>query len=301
MIEPCRKEDDTITTTTATNQPGPKTVNDSKQQQQDEEEEYFERRIEFEAPEVLKLFPMFEGDEEAQPELKILQKWDSDESGVVWDASLLLAKYLERLAASKEADSKKSLFSEAKAVELGSGTGFLGLWLAAMGARVLLTDLPSNLELMKRNLKLNSSSSSTDGLISEDLVSIAAFDWLDGSQRQTERDFLGWAPIRDIDYFIVSDCLYYKEVSFLLLFFLQFSTDKTDFCLLILAFDKNTQPELLLFYFYYFFCLGNRSHLLTAGLGSGRPADRGAVFDRLRGPRGQGGDDYAVFNRKLLF
>ncbi len=209
MIEPCRKEDDTTTTTTPTTQ----TVNDSKQQQ-DEKEEYFERRIEFEAPEVLKLFPKLSGDEEAQPELKILQKWDSDESGVVWDASLLLAKYLERLAASKDDGSKKrSLFSDAKAVELGSGTGFLGLWLAAMGARVLLTDLPSNLELMKRNLKLNSSSS-TDGIIEEDLVSIAAFDWLDGSQRQTERDFLGWAPIRDIDYFIVSDCLYYKEVSF---------------------------------------------------------------------------------------
>ncbi|KAH9395790.1 hypothetical protein TYRP_020200 [Tyrophagus putrescentiae] len=209
MIEPCRKEDDTTTTnTTATNQPGPETVNSYSKQQQDEE--YFERRIEFEAPEVLKLFPNFKGNEEP-PELKILQKWDSDESGVVWDASLLLAKYLERLAASKEADSKKHLFSEAKAVELGSGTGFLGLWLAAMGARVLLTDLPSNLELMKRNLKLNSSSAQKDGIIEEDLVSIAAFDWLDGSQRQTERDFLGWAPIGDIDYFIVSDCLYYKE------------------------------------------------------------------------------------------
>ncbi len=211
MIEPCRKEDDTITTTTPTTQ----TVNDSKQQ---DEEEYFERRIEFEAPEVLKLFPKFSGDKEP-PELKILQKWDSDESGVVWDASLLLAKYLERLAASKDDGSKKSLFSGAKAVELGSGTGFLGLWLAAMGARVLLTDLPSNLELMKRNLKLNSSSAQKDGLIiNEDLVSIAAFDWLDGSQRQTERDFLGWAPIGDIDYFIVSDCLYYKEVSFVPIF-----------------------------------------------------------------------------------
>ncbi|XP_017462426.1 PREDICTED: protein-lysine methyltransferase METTL21D-like, partial [Rhagoletis zephyria] len=211
MIEPCRKEDDTTTTTAVINQPGPETVNDSKQQQA--EEEYFERRIEFEAPEVLKLFPKFKGDKEAQPGLKILQKWDSDESGVVWDASLLLAKYLERLAASKDDSSKKrSLFSEAKAVELGSGTGFLGLWLAAMGARVLLTDLPSNLELMKQNLKLNSSSAQKDGLIiEEDLVSIAAFDWLDGSQRQTERDFLGWAPIRAIDYFIVSDCLYYKE------------------------------------------------------------------------------------------
>ncbi|KAH9395919.1 hypothetical protein TYRP_020334 [Tyrophagus putrescentiae] len=188
MIEPCRKEDDTTTQTV------PETVIDSKQQQQQQDEEYFERRIEFEAPEVLKLFLKFEEDEEP-PELKILQKWDSDESGVVWDASLLLAKYLERLAASKDDGSKKSLFSDAKAVELGSGTGFLGLWLAAMGARVLLTDLPSNLELMGRNLKLNSSSS-TDGLINEDLVSIAAFDWLDD---------------RHIDYFIVSDCLYYKE------------------------------------------------------------------------------------------
>lgn len=166
------------------------------------EEEFFERCIEFEAPEVL----LRKGElHEDGAELKILQKWDSDESGVVWDASLLLAKYLERLASK----STESLFANATAIELGSGTGFLGLWLAAMGARVLLTDLPANLDLMRRNLKLNSTS-----IVDESLVMIAAFDWLDKSHRQLSKgkDFLNWTPLEDIDYWIVSDCLYYKEV-----------------------------------------------------------------------------------------
>ena len=160
---------------------------------------YFERIIEFDHPELVissskKQVP------NSEIVLKILQKWDSDESGVVWDASLMTAKYLELQAAKNES----VIYHNRVVIELGSGTGFLGLWLAAMGANVLLTDLPKNLDLIKRNLSLNQN-------LLFGKVQIAPFDWLDKSQFKTNL-FLNWKDLDQVDLFIVSDCIYYNEV-----------------------------------------------------------------------------------------
>ena len=64
--------------------------------------------------------------------------------------------------------SRRSLF-EGSVLELGSGTGFVGLALAKLGAsRVTLTDLPQRLPILKRNVEEN-------GL--EDAVSVQALAW----------------------------------------------------------------------------------------------------------------------------
>lgn len=156
----------------------------------------FVREIDFDYPD---LFPHASGDEQC---LSVIQKCTSDESGVVWDASLMLAKYLEKYFADNCAKIRPSSLN---IVELGSGTGFLGLWLASMGACVLLTDLEDNLELIRANVEANQK------LYQSCQVVVKGFDWLDQSAYQWEK-FLQWKCFTQIHYIIISDCLYYKEV-----------------------------------------------------------------------------------------
>jgi len=42
-------------------------------------------------------------------------------------------------------------------LELGCGVGFLGIYLATLGNKVILSDLPSMKELVERNIGLNKS------------------------------------------------------------------------------------------------------------------------------------------------
>ncbi|KAJ8600267.1 hypothetical protein CTAYLR_000625 [Chrysophaeum taylorii] len=60
----------------------------------------------------------------------------------VWDAAIVLAKYVDTLD-----------LRGLRVVELGSGTGLVGLVAAAGGARVLLTDLPECLDFLRANAK----------------------------------------------------------------------------------------------------------------------------------------------------
>ncbi|PNW71113.1 hypothetical protein CHLRE_17g747147v5 [Chlamydomonas reinhardtii] len=75
-----------------------------------------------------------------------------DEAGaVVWDAALVAAHYLAHRAAQG-----RCLVSGRRVLELGSGTGALGLAAAALGARhVALTDLPHLVPYMRENVQLN--------------------------------------------------------------------------------------------------------------------------------------------------
>ena len=77
--------------------------------------------------------------------------------------------------------SRRSLF-EGQVLELGSGTGFVGLALAKLGAsRVTLTDLPQRLPILKRNVEEN-------GL--EDDVSVQALAWGTTSAIDDEPDLI---------------------------------------------------------------------------------------------------------------
>ncbi|KAF2112189.1 VPS28 protein-domain-containing protein [Lophiotrema nucula] len=67
-----------------------------------------------------------------------------------WAASYLLAKRLHNLSVMKSAISSK-----ARVLELGSGTGLVGLAAAGLGADVVLTDLPSIHQNLARNVHAN--------------------------------------------------------------------------------------------------------------------------------------------------
>lgn len=155
-----------------------------------DENKYFVRRVEFD-----------NDDDEAEDKVvTIYQQYDSDESGVVWDASLLLAKYFEHQV---ELNNVKLL--DANCLELGTGTGFLGIWMAAMGANVMVTDLASNLELARKNIAANA-----NVIADGHRVQVAAFDWSDRECYQW--NFLGWRDLDSIDYILIADCLYYEQV-----------------------------------------------------------------------------------------
>lgn len=60
--------------------------------------------------------------------LKIFQKLEGDVNCVVWDASLVLAKYLETMC-----QTKPDFLSGVRVLELGSGLGVVGLTAATLG------------------------------------------------------------------------------------------------------------------------------------------------------------------------
>ena len=74
----------------------------------------------------------------------------------------------ENVFSSRHQDTLETVFKPLKVLELGSGTGVLGLCVAGLGCKVVLTDpsidlnlseeQPSNtITLLKENLKLNKS------------------------------------------------------------------------------------------------------------------------------------------------
>ena len=66
-------------------------------------------------------------------ELVISQESSGSESVVVWDAALVLAYYLERHQDDLFHNKKANKAEKTKVVELGSGTGVVGIAAAALG------------------------------------------------------------------------------------------------------------------------------------------------------------------------
>lgn len=92
--------------------------------------------------------------------VKIEQEGQVGIGGMVWDASLILAKFLYC--------NKDLVFSKATTVlEVGSGTGICGLACAMMEPklRVYLSDLRSHLPLIQTNIDINSTTNVSCGEI----------------------------------------------------------------------------------------------------------------------------------------
>ncbi|KAL1416472.1 hypothetical protein MTO96_000750 [Rhipicephalus appendiculatus] len=82
-------------------------------------------------------------------ELAIHQWTEGDVGCVVWDGALVLGKYIDHKNCVGEWDAKKNV------LELGSGTGIVGIITASFGNDVLLTDLPQFVPLLEKNLEEN--------------------------------------------------------------------------------------------------------------------------------------------------
>jgi predicted nicotinamide N-methyase len=78
--------------------------------------------------------------------------WAPGIGGSVWTSGELLAAHLEL-----QRDYYRSIFDGARVVELGSGTGFVGIMVAACfkPAHVYLTDLRTHLHGLERNVQRN--------------------------------------------------------------------------------------------------------------------------------------------------
>jgi len=82
----------------------------------------------------------------------------------VWDCAVVLAKFLE------QQDLRTPGFlKEKRAVEMGAGTGIVGLAAAHLGAHVTITDVDSVVPALQKNAALN------PGVV----VNAAALDWMD--------------------------------------------------------------------------------------------------------------------------
>lgn len=69
---------------------------------------------------------------------------------VIWDGALGLCQYF---------DEHKINFSQKKVIELGAGTGMLGILIALLGAEVTITDKPNLLRQIQQNVSVNIPSS----------------------------------------------------------------------------------------------------------------------------------------------
>ena len=114
-------------------------------------------------------------------------------------AALVTAKCLEY--------SFKEEMRGARVIELGAGTGTLGLVSAALGAKnVILTDLDVSIEQLKNNVQLNMKSGwlrkdvvevrELDWFSREDVKSLGHFDFILGSELWFDEDLL--APLNEV-------------------------------------------------------------------------------------------------------
>ncbi|XP_050429093.1 protein N-lysine methyltransferase METTL21D-like isoform X4 [Adelges cooleyi] len=120
--------------------------------------------------------------------LKFRQQEYGDVNCVVWDAALVLAKYLETLYVKQY-----TFFVSKRVLELGAGLGCVGITAACFGGDVILTDLSQNLQQLQCNIDENK-------LHIKGNAKADALKW--GNKLQAE----------PFDILLMADCIYYIEV-----------------------------------------------------------------------------------------
>lgn len=144
--------------------------------------------------------------ESANVVLNIHQCYVGDVGCVVWDAALVLSKYVDfvnhkevsqissNLCAGLVADASRKLrhLNDCIAIELGSGTGLVGLVTAVLGCKAHVTDLEDLVPLLQKNIEANDL---------KDKASASVLKW--GEQKD------GVLP--EADLLLVADCVYYDE------------------------------------------------------------------------------------------
>eukprot|EP00941_MAST-03F_sp_MAST-3F-sp1_P003831 g3831.t1 len=124
-------------------------------------------------------------------ESQLTGSWHGD---YIWPASSLLQSAFEK---------EYSTLENKRILELGSGTGVLGLALAAGGAHITMTDLPENCALIRENVNRNISLSKH--------IDVQELLWhVRKSVDTTVESESGY------DYIIAADCIYSPEVALLL-------------------------------------------------------------------------------------
>ena len=121
--------------------------------------------------------------------VRLDQRYEGDTGVVVWDAAIVLAKYLE---------SNTDMVRDKEVVELGSGTGAVGLCAGVLGAKqVILTDREELVEFLSHNIELNTEVTR---------VSALALEWGNNANIETVMNM-----VTRVDLVLVSDCVFYEE------------------------------------------------------------------------------------------
>ncbi|XP_015122417.1 protein-lysine methyltransferase METTL21D [Diachasma alloeum] len=125
--------------------------------------------------------------------LTLYQYKVGDVSCVVWDAALVLAKYLDHQCNDKGPG--ENFLKGKKVLELGAGTGCVGMTAACLGAHVVMTDLQSTMPILRKNISMNE-----DQWRGLSTARAEVLDW--------ENDFqLDFLP----DIVVLADCVYYEK------------------------------------------------------------------------------------------
>ncbi|KAJ1860828.1 Protein-lysine N-methyltransferase efm6 [Coemansia sp. RSA 2703] len=113
----------------------------------------------------------------------------------VWDAGLVMAKYLDHQTQSGNLD-----LSGKTVLELGSGTGIVGITLAKLQPEctVILTDKDELMPLLKHNIEVNSCKN----------AAAETLDWCDSSEKQLSGRWEKSLP----DVILVSDGIWSSEL-----------------------------------------------------------------------------------------
>uniref|UniRef100_A0A3Q4GEP0 Valosin containing protein lysine (K) methyltransferase n=1 Tax=Neolamprologus brichardi TaxID=32507 RepID=A0A3Q4GEP0_NEOBR len=126
--------------------------------------------------------------------LKVKQCFLGDVGCVVWDAAIVLAKYLETKQF-YDPSSGVNVWSGRTVLELGAGTGVVGLMVATLGAQVIVTDLEDLQTLLKMNIHEN------QALINSGSITAKVLKW-----GEDVSEFLPHP-----DYVLMADCIYYEQ------------------------------------------------------------------------------------------
>ncbi|XP_066853531.1 protein N-lysine methyltransferase METTL21D isoform X1 [Anser cygnoides] len=119
------------------------------------------------------------------PALRLEQRAAGGVGCVVWDAALVLAKFLETGACP---------LARRAVLELGAGTGAVGIMAATLGANVTVTDLEELQELLMVNIENNKH-------LVTGSVRAKVLKW--------GEDVTEFQP--PPDYILMADCIYYEE------------------------------------------------------------------------------------------
>ncbi|XP_055028973.2 protein N-lysine methyltransferase METTL21D isoform X1 [Misgurnus anguillicaudatus] len=145
---------------------------------EESEEDYFIREIEKNNGSVLRMYQCSKG----------------DVGCVVWDAAIVLSKYLETQQF-YNVQSDASTWHAKNIIELGAGTGLVGLVAATLGANVIVTDLEDLQPLLQLNIRKN------QNLIRTGSITAKVLKW-----GENVEDLLPQPH-----YILMADCIYYEQ------------------------------------------------------------------------------------------
>ncbi|KAM4710785.1 protein N-lysine methyltransferase METTL21A [Anableps anableps] len=124
----------------------------------------------------------------ADQELRLAQDWkERGVAAVVWDAAVVMCMYLELGAVELKGK---------RVIELGAGTGLVGIVAALLGAQVTITDREPALELLSANVQANLPPQSRGSVVVSELT------WGQGLER---------FPAGGFDLVLGADIVYLEE------------------------------------------------------------------------------------------